>query len=264
MSATRDVLRGILGRLTGSVGKVAGGVGTGLVMDIGRGSRDFLTGAYELPVQNALAEIVRPGDVVLDVGANIGFLTLIAARLAGPEGRVIAFEPVPANARLIRRNVALNGLQNVSVREEAAAAQDGEAVLVLAEHIGGATLLSAGVPDDARGRIRVKTRSIDTLVDRGEIPAPAVVKIDVEGAERDVLLGMGQVLARHRPVLLIELDGRREAEVEHKAAQCGAILEAAGYRLASLPPSYKTEWVVRHVLARPSSARGERVEVDGR
>ena len=92
---------------------IGAGPGRGLRFDVGGGNPDFAAGTYEPPVQQALADCLKPGDVVLDVGANVGFIAVIAAKLVGPAGRVVAFEPVPENARLVRRNARLNGLSRL-------------------------------------------------------------------------------------------------------------------------------------------------------
>ena len=81
---------------------------------VASGSR-FIRGTYE-PLQCAAFErLVRPGHVVFDVGAHVGFYTVLSSSLAGPAGRVVAFEPLPANLRYLRRHLALNGCANVTV-----------------------------------------------------------------------------------------------------------------------------------------------------
>ena len=81
----------------------------------------FATGTAERPLQAALQRELRPGATFFDIGANVGFVTLIAARLVGPSGRVVAFEPVPENVAAIRENLALNGIDWVEVHETAVA-----------------------------------------------------------------------------------------------------------------------------------------------
>src|ERR1700722_172759 len=94
----------------------------------------FLTGHAEPEVQRALQDFVEPGQVVYDVGANIGFFTLLLARLVGPRGRVFAFEPMPENAAALRHIVALNGLDNVTVVEKAMSSESGTAQLLLSPY----------------------------------------------------------------------------------------------------------------------------------
>lgn len=231
--------------------RIETGAGAGLRFVVGPGDPLYASGTNELAVQEALRQVLKPGATFLDIGANVGFFTVIAARLVGPAGRVTAFEPVAANARLVRRNVRINRLGNVVVREAAVAASTGEAELVLARYAGGAALAAVGAPPDATRRIRVPTTTIDAEVARGSCPPPDAAKIDVEGAEYEVLLGMEQTLRDHRPVLLLEFDGPDEQEVQAKIARCTELLEATSYRLTGLPDSYGGDWVVRHLVARP-------------
>ncbi|HWZ58637.1 MAG TPA: FkbM family methyltransferase, partial [Gemmatimonadaceae bacterium] len=84
-------------------------------------------GTFERAEQDVFARTVRPGDVVYDLGANVGFYTLLAARLAGPTGRVVAFEPVPRNLGYLRRHIALNQCENVTVVAAAVSDRSGTA-----------------------------------------------------------------------------------------------------------------------------------------
>jgi hypothetical protein len=95
--------------------------------------------------------------------------------------------------------------------------------------------------------------SLDDLVFQREIAPPTLVKIDVEGAELDVLLGMEQVLQRVKPLVLYELDDESETGLRRKAAACESQLRALGYNITQLPDSYTgMSWRVKHYLATPS------------
>lgn len=237
--------------LLSDVRRIASGPASGLKIIPLEGDAEIARGTYELPVQAAVAEIVAPGAVVFDIGANVGFFTLLAARLAGPGGAVHAFEPVERNARAISRSARLNRMETVTVHQVAVGAESGIAELNLARHIGGAMLATVGAPPDIRGTVTVPVVALDAyLRDRG-LPLPNVVKIDVEGAELAVIAGMGETLARARPVLVCELD---DPSAEGIAARTLALSEALGghgYRLEALPPSYPDAgWQVVHFLAR--------------
>jgi len=235
--------------------RVKVGVGAGLRFDPGPSNPAYARGDNETPVQAALAEHVRPGSVVVDIGANVGFFTVLAARLVGPEGRVIAFEPVPTNARYVRRNAALNGFHQVTVIERAVADRGGTAELVLAAYAGGAALRSAGPPPDATTSIVVDVTTLDEAVARGEIPPPDVVKIDVEGAEAAVLRGMAETMRTHRPVIICEVDDGDPTRFDEKHQTCAAIVEAAGYDIVPLERSYHGgSWIVGHFVGIPRPA----------
>ncbi len=229
--------------------RVRAGVGKGLVMDLRRASGWYAKGINEPPIQNALAEHLKPGDTIFDIGANVGFFSLIAARLVGPTGKVYSFEPVPANAAAIRRNAGLNGF-SIDVMETAVGDSTGEIELVLTRHPGGASIIADTPSHDISGRLRVPVTRIDDLVAEGRIDVPAFVKIDVEGAEAAVLRGMEQTCRGHRPGIVCELDDATIEAVEGKVAGVEEMLRSWGYQVKRLDRAYAADgWPVRHLLA---------------
>ena len=216
-------------------------------------SEKVFDGTYELSIQEALVDRVKAGDVFYDVGANVGFLTVLAARLVGPGGAVHAFEPVARNVETIRRNVRLNGWSNVRVHPVAVSAASGEQELLVTDYCGGASLSSAGVtvPGVVK-KIVVPTVSIDDFVRQGKAAPPSVVKVDVEGAEVDVLRGMEHTLRAHRPVLLYEVDDADEAVMRRRWAELDNFVAAAGYRATRVEHVYPGGgWQVGHTVALP-------------
>lgn len=229
------------------------GPAMGLRISRAEASADYRLGTNELPVQIAIAAALSPGDVFFDVGANVGFFALLAGRIVGTAGSVHAFEPVPANAARIRANARRNGLANVDVVEVAISDTAGATTLLLAAHPGGAAVASAGVPPDATGSIQVTTATIDGLVQEGRVPPPALVKIDVEGAEAQVLAGMVGTMRHHRPIVVCEIDGGTAAELAAKRTEILRLVHAGGYTTEDLPPSYPgSGWLVEHIVARPT------------
>ena len=142
----------------------------------------------------AFRDAVHPGAVVLDVGANVGSYTLLFAMWAGPGGRVFAFEPAPDAREGLRQHVVLNRVADrVEIIPSAAAEHAGSAKLQVDGASGGNTLIDAGLPTGPT--IEVETTSLDAFC-RARGLVPDVVKIDVEGAELDVLRGARSVLAQ--------------------------------------------------------------------
>lgn len=233
-------------------GVIAAGSGAGLRFNPGRANPDYLLGHNEPPVQQVLAEQLKAGDVFHDIGANVGFFSVIAARLVGPTGQVWAFEPEPANAAVLRRNIALNGLGNVHLRQQAVSDHGGSGHLQLAVYAGGHALDSAPPPPDSRGTLPVELVSIDELLADGLVTAPTLVKIDVEGGEQAVLAGMAGTLARHRPLVVYEIDAERTEQLTTRQAEVADFLAGLGYRVRALAPSYAGgAWRVGHALAVP-------------
>jgi FkbM family methyltransferase len=184
---------------------ILGGPARGMRINLHGSAVAFATGAAERPLQAALQRELRPGATFYDIGANIGFITLIAARLVGPGGRVVAFEPVPENVAAIRENLALNGIDWAEVHQTAVAREGGRASLIVSDVSAFSRLASVNVPTGARETIEVEVTSVDEFVRRDGAPAPDVVKIDVEGAELEVIAGMRETIAARRPVILCEI-----------------------------------------------------------
>lgn len=228
------------------------GVGAGLKFDTHRGSGNYRAGLNELPVQETLAQHLKPGDVFYDIGANTGFFTMIGARLVGAGGQVYAFEPVPENVAIIRHNVQINDFDHVVVTEKAVSSTSEQGQLMLTRHPGGATLIMDNLPPDATGAVAVEMVAIDDLVFGANFKSPTFIKIDVEGAEIDVLRGMERVLHTVRPTLLYEIDDQHEEGFNRKAQACEEFLRAQGYTVTRLPNAYLTmQWLVGHYLGHP-------------
>jgi FkbM family methyltransferase len=180
----------------------------------------LVRGVLEPSVQEALRRHVSPGSTVYDVGANIGFFTLVAARLAGPSGAVEAFEPLPDAVAGLQRHVAMNDARTVTVHEAAVGAHSGRAQLMAVQEGSWSHLAQRGRHPDTQDVLEVAIVTIDDLVAAGR-RAPDVVKIDVEGAEIDVLEGMAKTIRAHSPVIICELHGSNAEFVAH--------IDAIGY-----------------------------------
>lgn len=165
-------------------------------------NRGIILDEYEPAVANKMRELLRPGMTVCDVGANLGVITLLAARLVGASGRVLAFEPVPGNCELLRYNVTLNGYANVSIFQKAVSDQTGVAEIHLSNFCGSHSLLPQ--PAEATGQIlSVETVRLDSFP---ELQRLDLIKIDTEGAELSVLRSLGIIRPSH---ILLECNTER-------------------------------------------------------
>lgn len=109
----------------------------------------------------------------------------------------------------------------------------------------------AGIPNDFVGRCAVEVSTIDELLATKRISVPDLIKIDVEGAEIQVLRGMRELLSAHAPALVIEFDDETEEGCRSRRAECTAFLQALGFGFESLPDSYPDiRWCVQHIVAR--------------
>jgi len=162
----------------------------------------FFKGTWEPQATRYISPRIMPGMTVLDIGAGIGYYTLLFAKRVGIQGRVIAFEPIPSVREKLEYNVRLNGYTNVTVCDFALFSSHGSAILEAPFFI--MQVDPTHSANEGRG-IKIQTKIFDECVERLRIQRIDLVKIDVEGAELDVLRGMQQSLIEHHPVLLIEV-----------------------------------------------------------
>jgi len=192
-------------------GVVVAGPSHGLRFNPGQSDSRFLLGTFEPALQKALASYLQPGMVFYDVGANVGFLSILAARLVGKDGQVHCFEPLPANAEQIRHNADLNQFHQVVVYQVALAQTDSIASFRVSERPTFGSLSDSPMSVDKQiGTIDVSVRSLDSLFKEGQLRGPNLIKVDVEGSEIDFLAGAQAVIGRFRPVLAIELHGTNQ------------------------------------------------------
>jgi FkbM family methyltransferase len=184
-------------------------------------------GNLESAVQEAMVRHLGRGAVFYDIGANLGFFSLLGAHLCGlSEGRVYAFEAAPDNVTAIRRNAELNQIPNVEVIGQAVGARSGRARLQVVDDQSWSKLVEYGEHPFTQRVIEVGLVCIDDLLQAGSLPAPDVVKIDVEGAEIAVLEGMRATIERHRPAIICELHDTH--------AEFVSVMAGHGYRLINL------------------------------
>lgn len=158
-------------------------------------------GFYEKYETEFFKKLIKKGMVVVDIGANIGYYTLLAARLAGEEGKVFAFEPEPYNYRLLCRNIEVNKYRNVIPARKAIFSKTGKIELFLdTGNLGGHSLSEANVDNGAS--IIVEATSLDDYFKNTDHKID-VIKIDVQGSEMEVLEGMTSTVNQNDNVKII-------------------------------------------------------------
>ena len=251
-SMQRSVPQRIVRRVALSIPRRAGGDIAGMWLT--PAARGYHTGDYEPTVVAALRRLVVPGSVCADVGAHLGYMSLLLARLTGPDGRVVAFEASPRNARTVARNIRLNGLGDL-VRLVQKAVADGSAASVDIFPRRGSSAEWTVYADYAQREerepgvlhgITVPATSLDAEFADGHLD---LVKIDVEGAEGLVVAGMTRLLGGARPVIVLEF---------HRPLGWDAVeqLHEAGYQFETLEgtplPRFATPADVPYqLIARP-------------
>ena len=181
-----------------------------------RTGRAYFEGKVEPEVQGALQKYLSPGMTFYDVGANIGFFSLLAARLVGPQGHVVAFEADPEIAARLREQVMRNSNAPIAVEEKAVWSSSNPVSFARADanispDRGLGHVVTKGVEQSAPGTIWVSAVSLDDYV-AGSIE-PDFIKCDVEGAEVAVFLGAQKLLSRKKTVILCEMHSNENHRV---------------------------------------------------
>ncbi|MBL8058392.1 MAG: FkbM family methyltransferase [Anaerolineales bacterium] len=199
-------------------------------------ARALTVGVFEPAEQAFVRQTLRPGDLVLDVGANYGLFTLLAARRVGPAGRVYAFEPSARERAGLLKNIAANGLTNVTVLEQAVADRPGLAQLAVARDGGLNALARNAHPEQAVTHWQpVSVTTLDDFVAGAGLPRVDFLKIDVEGAEALVLRGAARLLAQTpAPTILCEFCDVTAAGFNSSGRQLYDLFQASGYALFQL------------------------------
>jgi FkbM family methyltransferase len=191
---------------------------------VGSGVHGCWLGCYESAKQATCVASARRGETAYDLGANVGFYTLLFSRLVGRDGVVHAFEPAERNLGFLRRHVTMNHAANVHIHPAAVGRETGTALFDPVSHPSMGRL----VPEPGSRTLPVPLISLDDFVySRGNAP-PDIVKMDVEGGEVDVIVGMRRLLAERRPRLLVAVHG------EDRWSGCRDLLGEAGYVIRDL------------------------------
>lgn len=184
---------------------------------------------WEAAETSLFLRLVQPGDRVVDVGAHVGYFTILFSRLCGENGFVHAFEPEPANHRLLRANLLVNDCRNVEALQFALSDGAGSAQLYLSADNSGDHRLQFS---EGRSSLGVSTVELDTVIGEGRVD---IIKMDAQGAEPRILAGMQKLVARERAHLCVLMEFSpgliaRDGSVAAFAAQ----LDALGARVCAV------------------------------
>jgi FkbM family methyltransferase len=206
--------------------------------------RSFVYGTWEPEVTCAISSTAKPGMTVIDIGAHIGYYTLIFAKCVGATGRVVAFEPLTVNFCLLRKKIELNKLRNVQAFPQAVFSRMQEMIITVPDDLPNS---GDGSVYHARGtkRFSVPAIKLDTFCASSGL-LPDILKMDVEGAEYDVLMGAEQTIARCHPRLFIELHHFNGNFTTHPVPP---LLGSWGYQIQWIDRSEMTS----HILATNNS-----------
>lgn len=194
--------------------RISAGPNAGRWWSLGSSGRGYVSGQFEADRVHAILSFLRAGDVFWDIGAHKGYISLAAARVVGPTGKVVAMEPSAENLTMLRRHVRWNNADTITILSLAASDVDGEA------SFGGKG--SSVTHRLGRGDERVETRTIRSLIETDGHPMPDVIKIDTEGSEAAILRGALDFLS---PNALIWISVHSRA----LSLECRELLEGRGF-----------------------------------
>jgi len=181
----------------------------------------YVKGSYTPLYTNALMQLIKPGDVVYDIGAHVGYFSVLASVLSGQKGTVIAFEPFPINLLHLKRHISANKCRNVRIIESCVGDREGTAMFD--DSFGTGTVRLS-----EKGSLTVPITTLDILIITKVIPPPRIVKMNIEGAEVAALTGAEEMIRQYHPAFLISLHGKDMEE------GCIAILKKFGYTVEFL------------------------------
>lgn len=237
------------GRLIRSgVATIQYGPGKGLMIDASLGFPGYALGTTEPGEQSALQSLLQTGDTFWNVGANIGFHAILGARVVGPSGRVVAFEPAPNIAPAVVKNAALNHFKHIDVVQKAVSDTTGKVKLFLGE----ASAINTILGDQSKGEecVEVDAITLNEYFEESGHP-PNVISIDVEGAEIHVLAGGMDIIRKFKPRVLLELHWIQREFYEFYDRN----LTNLGYKLLNLdstPYERKFDPIREHIIISPS------------
>jgi len=158
-------------------------------------------GTYEELESKIMEEKIEMGNIVVDVGANIGLHTLNMARIVGNTGQVFAFEPDPSNFEILKKNVKINNYKNIILEQKAVGDKHGRTTLYQSDHPGKHRIFPQ--TEQAKSQVQVELTNLDNYFDSDMIDKINFIKIDVEGLEFSVLKGMKNILKNSKKIKIL-------------------------------------------------------------
>lgn len=183
-------------------------------------------GDFEEAETQLLLSFVQEDSVIVDIGANIGWYSILLGRKAA-RGRVIAFEPIPSTIGFLKKNLALNAISNVELHEHGLSDEDKELVFFFHPHLSGATSAQNLLDNADAIEVKAKVKTMDAVL--AAEPQIDLLKCDIEGAEIFALRGGMETIARTKPVLFIEMLRKWTAKFGYRPNDIIALLGSIGY-----------------------------------
>ena len=192
---------------------------------------------YEKNETNFVKDSVNKGDLVIDIGANIGYYTLMFAKLVGDTGKIYAFEPDPKNFSILEKNIQVNGYNNIILEKKAVSNKLGKSTLYMNENSAGSSMHK---PNNVVNQIYVDLITLDSYFEVNAI-TPDFIKIDIEGYELNALKGMESILqSSDKTKIMIEYNPLTKKEFNSDPMDNLTFLSELGFKFKDLNSSVQT------------------------
>ena len=192
---------------------------------------------YEKNETNFVKDSVNKGDIVIDIGANIGYYTLMFAKLVGDTGKIYAFEPDPKNFSILEKNIQVNGYNNIILEKKAVSNKLGKSTLYMNENSAGSSMHK---PNNVVNQIYVDLITLDNYFEVNTI-TPDFIKIDIEGYELNALKGMESILqSSDKTKIMIEYNPLTKKEFNSDPMDNLTFLSELGFKFKDLNSSVQT------------------------
>ena len=231
----RNLIKRVYGkiiRLTtpdGSARKIRYGFLKGLKWIISSGYSQYWMGTYEPEIAEKFVKYAKRSNVIYDIGAHIGYYTLLASKFTEPDGKIFAFEPLPGNLQQLKRHVEINNRSNVVLIEKAVSIKTGKTLFTNSGNNVANSICENSPMFQFGQSIEVKTCTLDDLLLNGDLLPPQLIKMDIEGAEFDALRGAELLLRKHHPTIFLSTHNCQNPGVHKK---CCDFLINMGYALS--------------------------------
>ncbi|MDB5150370.1 MAG: hypothetical protein JWQ57_4390 [Mucilaginibacter sp.] len=189
------------------------------------------TGTYEDEINKLIRISLKPGNIAIDIGANIGLQSIRMAQCVGNSGHVYSFEPLNYLQNKLKRNIGLNKLENITLFPFALSDQAGEITYSIDEHKWNQGTFSLNDKNSGNKTQQISIKVADQLTEIQELPRVDLVKIDVEGFEFQVLKGLEATLKKHTPRIIFEYDSNYWSGTGQQISNCFSFLKTLNYDL---------------------------------
>lgn len=208
-------------------------------------NNEFVLGTWEQTMQDIFLRFIKQGDSVYDLGAHQGFLAMLASRLINGEGKVYAFEPLPSNFNRMEENIQRNAIKNCVLYNVAVSDSSKLVKFSSSQEDVSNTYIKSSPAFQSKSFVEVKAVSLDELLEKNELTPPDFIKIDVEGAELDVLKGAAKILKVHSPILYLETHNVHNPGIDQA---CINFLTSLNYKVSEILHQEQNSRICSYIL----------------